>query len=355
MKEVSKKLRKKMDQLLDKNFIRDFFDGNLRAFFENARKIIKIDKRIYKDVRGRHDYTLVMEFLLKIEAEGCFEKKSVFCKAHSNEKKNKSIYYMEALRKNGFDKGLYQVPRPLVYLPDLRVGFYEGVRGNNLLYYLKRKGKKKIKTIVKDAARWISKLHEVQDIHFNSFKLQTLRIRDNQPPIKQVLKEMKKNYKKLHDAFFPLYKETIKYEKKFLRDLKKSEKTKIIYADYHPENIIVQKGKREGITVIDFTDLAIGDPMRDVGTFMEQVSFMARKSDENHKQWPKIFLNEYIKVNNMNLSVRDCQRINLYRLWAALRNIIHFYYKCDPDQVIWHLVADAKKYLEKIKKRSTEI
>lgn len=358
MKEVSIKLRSKMDQLLDDEFIKKLFDGNLPAFFNGGKKIKSLKRITHKEVRGNFDYTLIIEFRLKILFEDKkIKEKSIFCKAHSDEKKNKSTYYMEMLYKNGFNKGLYQVPRPLIYLPELKAGFYEGARGHNLLYYLSKKNYKKIKTIVKDAAHWISKLHEFEFNKFDSLKLATTKIRDNHPPIKQVFARMKERFPQLYEEFMPLYKETIRYEAKFLKDLKKQEKTKIIYADYHPENIIFPSHSQKGIVVIDFTDLALGDPYRDVGTFIEQVEFMAQRfmPSEKAKYWRKVFLDEYAIANDLKLTKRDYQRIHLYCLWTSLRNIIYFFYKKDPDYVIPKLIDDAKKYLDKIKQKLTEI
>ncbi|MFH0854364.1 MAG: phosphotransferase [bacterium] len=358
MKEVSQKLRKKMDQLLDDKFIKNFFDGNLKAFFDNAESIKSIKRITHKEVRGNFDYSLIIEFILEINYKNNQTiTKSIFCKAHSDEKKNKSTYYMEMLYKNGFNEGLYQVPRPLSYIPMLRAGFYEGAQGHNLLYYLKQRDFDKIENIVKNAAHWISKLHELKFNDFNSLKISIAKIKDNKPPIKQVFKDMKKHYLRLYDEFAPLYRATRKYETMFLKELKREEKTKIIYADYHPENIIAQSHSQDGISVIDFTDLALGDPYRDVGTFMEQVDFMSKKymPPEKARQWRTIFLEEYIKTNNIKLTKREFQRINLYCLWTSLRNIIYFYYKKDQNQVIPKLIADAKIYLDKVKHKSTEI
>jgi len=355
MREVPKKLRKKMDHLLDDKFIMDFLNGNLKIFFEGAKKIKSMEKIMHKEARGNHDYTLVIEFILQIYFKNKkIIEKSVFCKAHSSEKKNKSPYYMEFLYKNGFNEGLYQVPRPLIYLPEFRAGFYEGVKGHNLLYYLKLREYDKIKTIVKDAAHWISKLHLLDPANFASLQIPHTKIKDNQPPAKQVLTEMKKNYNRLYLEFYPLYKQTRVYESRFLKTLKIGEKTKIIYADYHPENIIIPQYAQQGVTVIDFTDLAIGDQFRDIGTFMEQIAFMSRKymPPSKGKLWQKIFLEEYIKINKLKLTHQDWQRINLYRLWTTLRNIIYFYYKNDPNQVIWSLIDDAKMYLNLIKNKS---
>ncbi|MFH1187632.1 MAG: aminoglycoside phosphotransferase family protein [bacterium] len=353
MTKISPKLRLKMDGLLDDKFIADFFDENLKIFFKNAEKIKKIEKKIYKDIRGDYDYTLIIEFIIQIvfsDKQIC--EKSVFCKAHSDEKKNKSIYYMEILYKNGFNEGAYKVPRPLRYVPELRAGFYEGVQGNNLLYYLKHRDYDKIEQAVKDAAAWINKLHSINPEKFNSHEPRFTYIRDNYPPIEKVLRDMEKNYPRLHKVFKPLYVKTEKYEEKLIDHIVKSKRAKIIYADYHPENIIIPRYTREGIAVIDFTDLSLGDPYRDVGTFMEQVEFMSRKymPASKAKKWSDIFIKEYMAKGKEKPTKDNFKRINLYRLWSCLRNIIHFYYKEDPEQVIWGLVDDAKGYLDIIKK-----
>lgn len=341
-----------MSQLLDNGFIKKFLEGNLETFFEGAKKIKKIKKITHKEILGKDDFSLIIEFILRILLNnGKIVTKSVFCKAHSEESKNKAIYYMEILYKNGFNEGIYQVPRSLTYVPDLRAGFYEGVKGKNLLFYLEQRDEGKIKEVVKDAAHWISKLHGFNIRHFETLQLPVLKIKNNKPPIRILLNQMRGTYNALFKEFYPLYKEAEKYENNFLGKLKKQEKTKVIYSDYHPENIIVPQYSKQGITVVDFTDLALGDPYRDVGTFLEQVEFMARKfmPKENGRQLQKIFLREYSLINVLKYKKQDWQRINLYCLWACLRNIIYFFYKKDPDQVIWPLLEDAKNYLQGVK------
>lgn len=352
MKAVPQKLKNRMEKLLDDKFINDFFEGNLNLFFEGAKKIKSIDKIIYKDIRGNYDYTLIIEFILEIISDDKkIIKKSVFCKAHSNEKKNKSIYYMDILYKNGFNEGLYQVPRSLIYLPEFCAGFYEGAQGHNLLYYLKHHDYAKINIGVKDAAHWLNKLHNVSPEKFNSSKPRFTWIKDNYPPAKRVLKEMRKNYSRLYKTFSPLYEKIFKYEDEFLKTVKKEDAAKIIYADYHPENIIIPNYSHQGATVIDFTDLSIGDQFRDVGTFMEQAEFMSRKymPSSKSKYWPNVFLNEYLKASGAEPDKDSLRRVNLYRAWSCLRNIIYFYYKKDPNNVIWGLIEDANEYLNKIK------
>lgn len=351
MKEVPPKIRKKMEQLLDDNFIKDFFDKNLITFFKTAKQIKKIERKVYKIIRGKETYTFVFEFKLElILKNNRIAKKSVFCTAHSKPYKNKALLYMQILYENGFQKSPYKIPRPLLYAAELKAGFYEGAEGQTLLYYLKRNQHKKITRTVKDAARWISKLHHLDIKKFNSAKITLRKIKDNHPSGRIVLKEMKKNYPKLYKEFHPLYKRTLYWEKKMFH----KKNVSVIYGDYHPENIIVPKNGHAGIVVIDFNDLSLGDPYRDLGAFSEQVEFMSGKymAAKKAREWSKIFLDEYAKINKLTFDKEDLQRINLYSLWTCLRNIIYFYYKCDPERVIWALIKDAKLYLEKIENKN---
>lgn len=345
---VSKKTKEKMDQLLDEKFIKNFLDSNLTAFFKDSKKIIKITRKIHKNSREKYSYTLVLEFVLEILfKDGSRQEKSVFCKAHSEEEKNKALYYMDILYKNGFNDGLYQVPRPLIYLPDLRAGFYEGVIGHNLLYSMREDENKKVKSIIKDAVGWINKLHNFNMLNFKPLKLSSRKINNNKSSMDQIMKDMKRDHNALYIKFYPLYKKTIKYEDILLQKLTRDETNKLIYADYHPENIITPLHARQGVTVIDFTDLAIGDPYRDVGAFLEQMRAMSPKN--KIAVWQKIFLEEYVETNNLILTPLHWQRINLYRLWASLRSIIYFFYRCDQRST--RLISEAEKYLEKLEKK----
>ncbi len=356
---VSQKEKEKMDQLLDEKFVKNFLDSNLSTFFKDSQKIKKITRNVYKNSRGKYSYTLVLEFVLEILfKDGSVKEKSVFCKAHSEEEKNKALYYMDILYKNGFNDGQYQVPRPLIYLPDLRAGFYEGVIGHNLLYYIKNKEYKKIKIIVKDAARWIAKLHNFDTINFKPLEISSSRIENVRPHPKKLWHDMERDYKKLYIEYHPLHKKALDYEKKLLKITKKQDKSKIVYGDFHPENIIVPSHAQEGVTVIDFTDLSIGDPYRDIGTFLQQISFMPQRFSSRIKipakktdQFQKIFLDEYLKQGGIVFTSLDWQRINLYRLSTALRNIAYYFYQCDPKQLIWHLIDESKIYLEKLEKK----
>lgn len=350
MDQIPITLRKKMDNLLDDKFIKNFFDGNLKMFFPEAEKIKKIKKEIRKDVRGKYDYSLIIEFSLSISLQN---KKiittSVFSKTHSDEKKNKSIYYMEFLYKNGFGEGLYRVPRPLIYIPGMRTGFYEGVRGKNLLSVIHEKNYKRTEIILEDSAHWIAKLHNLK-FKAHALELPVARIKDNQPPIETFFASMRKNYFKLYKEFVPLYNATLSCESHILKTLKTAEKTRLIYADYHPENIIIPRYSTKGVTVIDFTDLAWGDPLKDIGTFLQQLFFMPKRyniylTPKICDRWQKIFLEAY---SNDSGSKIDWQRIDLYRTWTCLRNVIYFYYKKDPKQFIWGLIEEAKEYLARI-------
>jgi len=351
MTKIPQKLRKKMDQLLDDMFIKEFLEKNLKGFFVGAEKIKSIKRKTHKEYRGKEDYTLIIEFVLKIVYKNKkVLTKSVFCKTHSDERKNKSIYYMETLYRNGFNKGSYKVPRPLIYLPELKTGFYEGVTGSNLLYYLNHSTNKKIIAVVKDAAHWISTLHNLNPNNFKNAKLVVKTIKDNSPPIKQVFSDMKRDHRELYDQFAPLYKATVKYEKKFLKELKNTGGKKIIYADYHPENIIIPFSSKKGVTVIDFTDISLGDPYKDVGAFLEQIRAMYVNGKKTNVQiWQKVFLEEYAKANKLKLGASDWQRINLYCLWTALRSSIYFFYKSDHRSS--RLMMTAQNYLDMLESR----
>lgn len=344
---VSRKTKEKMDQLLDDKFIKNFLDSNLKTFFKDSQKIQKITKKIHKNSREKYSYTLVLEFILKILFKnGHIKEKSVFCKAHSEEEKNKALYYMDILYKNGFNEGLYQVPRPLIYLPDLRAGFYEGVIGHNLLYYIKKEWGDKIKSIIKDSVGWINKLHNFNTLNFKPLEISPKKIKSNKSSMNSILNDMKRDHEALYIKFLPLYTKAIEYEDTIFKKLEKNKRKKLIYADYHPENIITPLYARRGVTVIDFTDLTIGDPYRDVGTFLEQIRAMSPKN--KIVVWQKNFLEEYVKTNNLRLTTLDWQRINLYRLWASLRSIIYFFYRCDKRSS--YLISEAKIYLAKLEK-----
>ncbi|MEK7067491.1 MAG: phosphotransferase, partial [Patescibacteria group bacterium] len=106
----------------------------------------------------------------------------------------------------------------------------------------------------------------------------------------------------------------------------------LIHGDAHPENVIrISKNK---IGLIDFTDMCLADFARDLGTFLQQLEYMAGKfiaAQNIINEFKQIFLNEYIKAAKIKLTADLQQRIATYYYWTALRTAVYLLVSQHPE------------------------
>ena len=100
--------------------------------------------------------------------------------------------------------------------------------------------------------------------------------------------------------------------------------------------------------MIDFTDVAKGDPMVDLGAFLQQFDFMghnylSRKRINNYKEY---LLEQYFDEDFDKIKIDFINRINLYQAWTALRSAILIFYQQDENNPIDGVLEDCDKYLE---------
>ena len=104
--------------------------------------------------------------------------------------------------------------------------------------------------------------------------------------------------------------------------------------------------------MIDFTDLAYGDPMMDLGTFLQQLDFMGHNfiSREQINNYKTFFISAYFKKDFDKIDIEYISRINLYQAWTALRTAIFLFYMNDAENPIDDLLQDSQGYLAVVKK-----
>ena len=158
------------------------------------------------------------------------------------------------------------------------------------------------------AANWIHKLHNLsiaKDFAFPQFAVANMI-----PSPDKFLPDFVARNAQQGQQATELINRIQAWEAKF----NQNQKLGLIYGDYHPENIIIDGLQADKLKMIDFTDVALGDPMIDLGTFLQQLYFMSQEfiSAEKINTHKEYFVKSYFKKNLAELETHFFQRINSY-------------------------------------------
>jgi aminoglycoside phosphotransferase (APT) family kinase protein len=121
----------------------------------------------------------------------------------------------------------------------------------------------------------------------------------------------------------------------------------LIHGDYHLENIIVSDIEPGHIKVIDFTDLAWGDPCLDLGGFLQQFDFMLQNtlSRQQINDYKIYFIEAYFEASFSDIDPVFISRINLYQAWTTLRTIALLFYTKDSRHELENLLVEMENHL----------
>lgn len=312
----------KAQKLFDPNYIKDYFKDNILPLYPQFSdikrvKIIPHKKMIWEDGA----YHLVIEYKVSfvelINGTKKINKLLIFCSAHSNERRDNVYESLHYLWEKGFGRGYRTIPRPLYHSQNFSAVFYRGVKGNNLYHYIKEHDFKSIEEVTAKAAKWFVKLHQLDTSDAKNFNSENSRILTVLPGKEHVLETIKNEEPQYLDLYQKAYDYFIKYEDDFLES---TNKLYLVHGDAHPENIIKMGAKK--IAVIDFTDLSLGDFARDIGTFLQQITYMTNRkiNDKDYAlKLQHIFLDNYFDSAKIKLDDNLKKRISNYYHWTALR------------------------------------
>lgn len=339
----------KINRLLSENYAKNLFTRKILPLYPDFKKIEKIKIIYHKDYIWQTTYHVVLEFktffVPKVggKSKNNIKSLSFFCTAHSSEPRKNVHDNLSYLWEHGFSKGFLTIPKPLFYSKHFNATFYRGVKGDDLLTFIKNNEKREIEKIVKKTAEWLAKLHKTPISDIISFNKRNSRIKTVVPGYKQVLKNVQD-----------------RYEDKYVKDLKKiydylieleddffnlSSKRWLIHGDVHPENII--KMGRQKMAMIDFTDICPSDFARDLGSFIQQLEYKLVKYNYNKiyiKKMTDLFISTYCRSAKVNYNIRLKERIKLYYCWTSFRTAVFWLlrYNPKPDRAE-PLIADIKK------------
>ncbi len=346
------KIKENMDKLLDLDFISSSFNQKMVNFYPDFKQVSSIVFHTYKRHIGKTSMIVVVEYVLSYESvDGEIKVVSIFSSAHSDGSRTRAFESQNYLYNHGFGQGNFLVGRPLFYLDEQFAFFYEGVMGRTLRKLMKEKNGQDFSAILKLAAEWIKQLHNCQID--NGHKFVPFEFSEMTPKPQRFLDDMSKIYPELGLRLASTFHRMAELKKNNFNTFPVS----LIHGDYHPENIIIKSSELETIKVIDFTDLSLGDPMVDLGSFIQQIDFMgfeclSRKDINNYKL---SFLEYYFSKKFEDIDINDLNRINLYQAWVVLRTTLLLFYAKSASHPLGDLIDEIDRYLSLAEKSERKI
>lgn len=351
-KPLSERTKAKMVKLLEHDFICDVFNKRLKDYYPDFKKVIDLDAEPYKRHLGITSAVLVVQYKIKYQTKtGRKKDTEIFVSAHSDGSRLGAYEKTKFLYENGFGSGKFRVTQPLFFLKEQKAFFYISSPGRSLFYFFTQNPKANIKPAMKLASGWIKRLHKF-DTSLKDFKWPYFKISTMVPTPRKFIPDFytrSEERGKLVETLVEEMKQQAKY-------YNSKNKPQLIYGDCHPENVIIKSLKTNDLEMIDFTDLALGDPMMDIGTFIQQFDFMGhnfldRKKINNYK---KFFIESYFNKKISDIDTEYINRINLYQAWTALRTALFLFYMKDVENPIGDLLEDSRQYLD-LSKQSKRI
>jgi len=324
--------------------VRELFAEKILPLYPDFSGIEKIEIKPYKKMVWTTTYHVVISYDVYFTRSGRSSKKIIIvCSAHSEEPRDNVYKVLEYLWEHNFNQGQIDIPRPLFYSEHFRGTFYRGIKGENLLYYIKKSEYEEVEKLLPLAAQLFARLHKLPAGTVANFNPINSRIRTVVPGVNNILREMSLRYQGKFDRdLIKIYDYLIAQEDSFFKE---HLSLNLIHGDAHTENIIKTGEGRVGI--IDFTDFCLGDYARDLGTFLQQMEYKVIRKLGDEKQaekFKKIFLDAYFKVADVRYSAQLEKRIRLYYDWTAVRTAVFLFLKHDSDP------ERAEILLEKAKK-----
>lgn len=333
----------KILQLFNENFVADLFKREVLPHYPVFIAISRVEIKPYKELIWETTYHVVIRFnTYFLKATGEEIKIPIVCSAHSDESRDNIYLALKYLWASGFPSDFIDLPDPLFYSPEFRGTFYRGLRGENLLYYIKNKDQSAIAEVVMGAAKLFARLHALTNLANANFNPESARIKTVIPGTMMIFREMGVRYhNKYNNDLLKIYDYFIQQEEKYFSS--GGEKV-LIHGDAHPENVIRTAQNRLGL--IDFTDLCLGDRARDVGAFLQQLEYKIIVKTEGvglAKEMKNLFLKVYLESAGLKLTADLQTRIDLYYNWTAIRTATYFFLKAGHNE------ERGKDLLEKVK------
>ena len=331
-KALAENYMNKILSLFDEKYVLELFTKEILPHYPAFKSISRVEIKPYKEMVWETTYHVVIGFnTYFLKASGEEIKIPIFCSAHSEEPRQNIYAALKYLRAVDFPTDFIDIPDPLFYSEHFRGTFYRGLKGENLLYYIKNKDFATVTSIVIAAAKLFARLHSLPTPPQANFNPINSRIETVIPGLSRILQEMDIRYNgKYQGDLRSVYDYFIKHEEKYFIS---GGQSTLIHGDAHPENILVTAPDRIGL--IDFADMCLSDPARDLGSFLQQIEYkITVKAGEPEVAGglKKLFLDTYLAKTGGEMSPGLIARIELYYNWTAVRTAVYLFLKFGHDE-----------------------
>jgi len=350
---LSEKTKQRMAKLVVKDFVIEILNERLPKYYRDFNKIKSIKLTPFKKHLGITSAVFVVEYKIKYTTkDGNTKDIDIFVSAHSDGSRKGAYQKTKTLYNNGFNNGKYRVTKPLFFLAEQKAFFYVSSPGASFFSFFSQDTTVDLKNSMELITGWIKQLHSL-DVKKLNFKWPVFNILGMVPAPKKFIKDFYSDSHKLGKSIEALVDDLHDMDNKYRKKIANT----LIYGDFHPENIIIESLRAKEIEMIDFTDIAIGDPMMDIGTFIQQFDFMGHNfvSRKDINKYKTAFVEIYFKQNFKDINIEYINRINLYQSWTAMRSAVFLFYMKDVINPIDDLLEDAIQYLDLAKKNQRSI
>jgi len=332
----------KMLQLRNPEFMRELFTREVLPHYPAFKSISRIEIKPYKDLVWDTTYHVVVGFTTYfLKASGEEDKIPIICSAHSDEPRQNVYEALKYLWAVGLPNDFIDIPDPIFYSDYFRGTFYRGLKGEDLLYYIKKKDWATVKKVVVATGKLFARFHALPAPLAANFNPLNARIKTVIPGTTKIFREMAARYNgQYKNILVAIYDYLIKEEEKFFA---LGGPLALIHGDAHPENILRTAEDRIGL--IDFTDVCLGDAARDLGSFCQQLEYkiVTKAGEKDYAPiMRKLFMDSYLAAAGLKLTPELEQRINLYYNWTAIRSAVFWFLK------FGHNEERAKALLEQV-------
>jgi aminoglycoside phosphotransferase (APT) family kinase protein len=154
----------------------------------------------------------------------------------------------------------FKIPRPVQHFPDLQVILQGKARGTKLRAYLGKANCAPL-SYARMAGLWLAKLHNLKasspqaclyGSEIASLRMFVAALTEDQPKLAPEIQERAAALERSFASF-------------------QNVRAAMVHGDFHPDHIFVC---RDAVTVIDFERFCLGDPARDLGSFIAHVRTM---------------------------------------------------------------------------------
>jgi len=278
------KMAKKIEKILDKDYIQKIFKKKVDFYFPRlkSKKISDIEIERVSPVWAKKTCLARYKIIFSNSS-----KKIIRASAKTDGSKKRTFKIMKYLYENGFDRGKFQIRKPLDYIDEVGALFYEEANGLPLSLILER-GKFSFE-IFKDIAELLFKIHSLNG------KIKRKAIIVDLTHYKKIFRKIRKLMPSISNYVIS------EKEIEFINELKND--WGFIHGDFYPGNILINKNR---IIAIDFDKAGRGPKLLDAAAFYASLEFPKslwplNLSQKERKLAQDNFLRRYCQFNNLNL------------------------------------------------------